>query len=563
MDERGSGRLASEPPTSTSRTDPGDALRATTRLVDSLRDPARSPLGAAGIVVLETHVSYILLTGALAYKLKKPLGLGFLDFTTLERRRIACEDELRLNRRTAPELYRRVVAITGTPDAPRLDGPGEAIEYAVEMRQFDPEALFSTGLERGRISGEQVDALAERIADFHAGLAAAEGPMDGSASDPADDPADETVRKNLHEILALAPPPPLRARVEALAGWLEGELARVGPALAERRRKGFVRECHGDLHLANVALVDARPVLFDCLEFDLALRRIDVVDEIAFAFMDFRAHGRPDLGARFVSAYLERTGDYEGVVGLRLFAVHRALVRAKVALIRAAQPARGEATGARIDPAEDPAVERPLAVAEGLARGRPPRLVITCGLAGSGKTTVSSRLVERLEAIRVRSDVERKRMAGLAAADRSGSALGEGLYDPGASRRTYARLEALAEQMLASGWSVVVDAAFLTARERAPFRALARRGGFAFSTIVCEAPVEVLRRRVEARRAKGRDASEADRTVLDHQLTIHEPPTADERAETFTLSTDAPLAQVAAACDALGERLRAGDAGTN
>jgi hypothetical protein len=324
---------------------------------------------------------------------------------------------------------------------------------------------------------------------------------------------------------------------------------------------GFVREGHGDLHLANVALVDDRPVLFDCLEFDLALRCIDVVDEIAFAFMDFRAHGRPDLAARFVNAYLERTGDYEGVVGLRLFAVHRALVRAKVALIRAGQPDGGHAPDGRARSGAasvlDSAVERPLAVAEGLARSGRPRLVITCGLAGSGKTTVSSRLVEGLEAIRVRSDVERKRMAGLAAAERSGSGLGEGLYDPEASRRTYARLESLAEQMLASGWSVVVDAAFLTARERAPFRALARRGGFAFSTIVCDAPVEVLRRRIEARGAAGRDASEADRTVLDRQLTIHEPPTADERAESITLSTDAPLEEVEAACAALAEQLRA------
>lgn len=549
--------MASEPPTSRSGSAPSDALRTTMRLVESLRDPARSPLGGTRIVVLETHVSYILLTGSLAYKLKKPLALDFLDFTTLERRRIACEDELRLNRRTAPELYRRVVAITGTPDAPCLAGPGEVLEWAVEMRQFDPEALFSTGLERGTLSGEHVDALAERIAEFHAGL----GSVVPSSDAANRDPADETVRKNVREIFALAPPSPLRARIEALAGWIEGELARVGPAIAARRRMGFVREGHGDLHLANVALVDDRPVLFDCLEFDLALRCIDVVDEIAFAFMDFRAHGRPDLAARFVNAYLERTGDYEGVVGLRLFAVHRALVRAKVALIRAGQPDGGHAPDGRARSGAasvlDSAVERPLAVAEGLARSGRPRLVITCGLAGSGKTTVSSRLVEGLEAIRVRSDVERKRMAGLAAAERSGSGLGEGLYDPEASRRTYARLESLAEQMLASGWSVVVDAAFLTARERAPFRALARRGGFAFSTIVCDAPVEVLRRRIEARGAAGRDASEADRTVLDRQLTIHEPPTADERAESITLSTDAPLEEVEAACAALAEQLRA------
>lgn len=559
--------MASDPPTSRPRAAPGVALRATTQLVESLRDPERSPLSGERIVVLETHVSYILLTGPLAYKLKKPLALDFLDFTTLERRRIACEDELRLNRRTAPELYRRVVAITGTPEAPRLGGPGEAIEYAVEMRQFDPEALFSTRLERGGIAGDQVDALAVRIARFHAELASsAESSRDRTverAVESAADPAGATIRRNVAEILALSPPPPppLRARVETLAGWIDSELERIGPTLATRRRTGFVRECHGDLHLANVALVDDRPVLFDCLEFDLALRCIDVVDEIAFAFMDFRAHGRPDLSARFVNAYLERTGDYEGVVGLRLFAVHRALVRAKVALIRACQPSssgtKDPIADSIADSLADPAVERPLAVAEELVRHRPPRLVITCGLAGSGKTTVSSRLVESLEAIRIRSDVERKRMAGLAAAERSGSALGEGLYDPDGSRRTYARLETLARTLLASGWSVVVDAAFLTASERAPFGALALRGGFAFTTVVCDAPVQILRSRVETRRAKGLDASEADRAVLEHQLTIHEPPSAEESADIVRLSTDAPLEQVAAECRALGERLRA------
>jgi len=444
------------------------------------------------------------------------------------------------------------------------------------MRQFDPEALFSTRLARGEITGGQVDALAARVAAFHGELARVEvatpaasarasAPADAAPA-PADAPASVMVGRNVAEILALGLSPSLRARIEALAVWIGDEIARIGSSLLLRSRTGFVRECHGDLHLANVALIDDRPVLFDCLEFDLALRRIDVIDEIAFAYMDFRAHGRPDLAARFVNAYLEATGDYEGVVGLRFFAVHRALVRTKVALIRAAQPGteagREPRIGAHSTSPLPRAVEAPLAVAEALARetiGQRPRLVITCGLAGSGKTTVSGRLVESLEAIRVRSDVERKRMAGLAAAARSGSAVGEGLYDPGASRRTYARLEALARTLLESGCSVIVDAAFLTRREREPFRALAREGGFEFRMVVCEAPIEVLRARIEARLAEARDASEADQAVLTHQLTIHEPPSAEEREHVVLIATDAPLAQVSADCRRLGERLRAGD----
>lgn len=569
------------------------ALRATARLIASLRDPARSPLFArqsspssaqdaqsigegrtfeAGVEVIETHVSFILLAGDRAFKIKKPLVLPFLDFSTLERRRVACEDELRLNRRTAPELYLRVVALTGSPEAPRLVAAtdsetaaegGEPIEFAVEMRRFDPDALFSKRLAEGRIEAEQVDALAERIAVFHASLAgspaedgaAGTKPADPSSpTDPSEEPAARIARRNLAELRTLAPTS-MRERIEGLGRWLDEEIVRVAPGLAARRRAGFVRECHGDLHLANVALVDGRPVLFDCLEFDRALRQIDVLDEAAFAFMDFHAHDRPDFAARFLNAYLERTGDYEGVVGLRLFAVHRALVRLKVALIRSGQ----SQIASLVDAAARPEIERPLAVAERLVRDRVARLVVTCGLAGSGKTTVSSRLVEALCAIRLRSDVERKRMVGLEAAARSGSGVGEGLYDPEASRRTYRRLEALAETILKSGWSVVVDAAFLRAAERGPFRALAARLGLPFRIVVCTAPVEVLRARIDARSAQGRDASEADRAVLAHQLEIAEPPADAERAQTEMLSTDAPLEEVEAACRALGARIRAGD----
>lgn len=539
--------IVSPTSSSTSR----DALLATKRLVASLCDPQRSPLlaragsaSADGVDVIETHISFILLAGDRALKVKKPLVLPFLDFSALESRRVACEDELRLNRRTAPELYLRVVAITGTPEAPRFVSAADAapIEYAVEMRRFDPDALFSKRLSRGEIDGDQVDALAEGIAVFHASLEAVEA-REGSAAGIA--------RKNLAELGTLASGA-LRERIERLGVGLEAEIARIGPVLAARRRAGFVRDCHGDLHLANVALVDGRPVLFDCLEFDHALREIDVLDEVAFAFMDFHAHGRPDLAARFLNAYLERTGDYEGVVLLRFFAVHRALVRLKVALIRSGQ---AEDTADR-DARPGDEIERPLAVAEGLIGDRSARLIVTCGLAGSGKTTVSSRLVEGLGAIRLRSDVERKRMAGLEAAARSGSGLGEGIYGPDASRRTYARLEALAETILKSGWPVIADATFLRASERGAFRALAARLGLSFRIVACTAPVDVLRARIDARSARGEDASEADRAVLAHQLEIAEPPAADELAQTATISTDAPLEEVAAACRALAEEIR-------
>ncbi|MFO0691269.1 MAG: AAA family ATPase [Myxococcota bacterium] len=401
-----------------------EASAATRRLVEALCDPAQRRLGPGPVRLLETHVSYVLLTGPLAYKIKKPLRLDFLDFSTLDRRRTACEDELRLNRRTAPELYLRVVAIEGPPEAPRLaaaGAAGEPIEYAVEMRQFDPDALLEHQVERGTLDVALVDDLAARVAAFHAALPLLP-PLPslptGSLA-PAAPPALDTARRNLAELLGPDPgpdlEPALRARIEALARWLEAEASSLAPWLGARAQAGFVRECHGDLHLGNVAVIAGRAVLFDCLEFDVALRTIDVLDEVAFAFVDFLAHGRRDLAHRFLNAYLEATGDYAGVVGLRFFALHRALVRAKVALLRARQPGLDARARARI--AAD--VERHVAAAEEQVRPPAARLVLTCGLAGSGKTTVSGALVEAIGAVRIRSDVERKRLAGLDAVARS------------------------------------------------------------------------------------------------------------------------------------------------
>ncbi|MEZ4332434.1 MAG: AAA family ATPase [Myxococcota bacterium] len=539
---------------------PDAACQITARLVSAFADAlghrkAERAAAHEALRIVETHISWVILAGRLAYKIKKPIRLDFLDFSTLARRRQACEDELRLNRRTAPELYLRVVPLVGTPDAPRI-GLGaegrvrdEPIEFAVEMRRFDPDALFARRLDQGRIDGPLVDALAERIARFHASLAPAAPPVDAAAADDRP-PAVVTARRNLAELLADALTPPLRRRIEALATWLDARLPALEPRLLARARDGFVRECHGDLHLANVALVDGRPVLFDCLEFDLALRTIDVLDETAFAFMDFLAHRRRDLAFRFLNAYLEITGDYAGVPCLPFFTLHRALVRAKVASIRFRQAGVDAAVAA--DLAAD--VERHVAVAETQTIVRDPLLVVTCGLSGSGKTTVGGALVEALPALRIRSDVERKRLAGLAAEARTDSPIGGGLYDAAASERTYDRLESLARILLGAGTSVVVDAAFLLRRDRARFRDLARAVGARFRIVLCDAPIETLRSRVEARSAAGRDASEAGAAVLDHQLTYYEPPEGDEAAETDRIETTQTPETVRSACAAIADR---------
>lgn len=524
--------------------DAENSLAQTRRLVEALCDPKRAVLGAAPVTTIETHVSFLLLAGERVYKLKKPLRLDFLDFTRLASRRRACHDELRLNRRTAPDLYLRVVAITGTRDAPRLEPAaasaapdtaleGEVLEYAVEMRRFDSEALLAKRLALDRIEPETVDRFADCVARFHTRVLEEVEPerRDSSAIEES---APVVARRNLEELRRISLPAREQARLERIGAWLEARCERLAPFFAERRRAGFVRELHGDLHLANVALVDDRPVLFDCLEFDVGLRTIDVIDEIAFAFMDFLAFGRRDLAFRFANDYLEQTGDYAGAVALPFFAIHRALVRAKVAAI-GTEPA---------ERAEQAAITRYLDVAQALAEAPPAQLILTHGLAGSGKTTVSSALAQRIGALRIRSDVERKRLAGLEARARSASPLGGGLYAAQASERTYAHLAECASALLASGQSVIVDAAFLARAERERFAAIARAGDFPFRIVVCTAPVEVLRARVEARQARGRDASEADPAVLAFQLAHAEPPDETERDHVLCVATDAGSASL-------------------
>ena len=410
------------------------AARARARPEDdrALRDPHRYPHPVERVELLETHISWVLLTGRYAYKLKKPVSLGFLDFSTLEARRTACEEELRLNRRTAPDLYLEVVPVTGTEAEPRLGGEGRAIDYAVKMREFPQDALLDRVAARGELRLELMDDLAAEVAAFHAQIArAAPGSEFGS---PADVIAQ--ARQNFDQLRALGPDRESAAALQRLAEWTEREFARRAPAFAARRDAGFVRECHGDLHLRNLLLLDGRIVPFDCIEFNAHFRWIDVMSEVAFLVMDLVDHGFATHAARFLDAYLEGTGDYAGLGCLRFYLVYRAMVRAKVAWMRGHQlpagtPERGRAEGEFRDY---------LRLAERFVALERRALILTRGLSGSGKTVFSGLLVEEIGAIRVRSDVERKRLHGLAAAERTGAAVGGGIYGPDATRRTYARL---------------------------------------------------------------------------------------------------------------------------
>jgi len=525
------------------------------RLIAALADPARYPHPVDHVERLETHISWVLLAGEHAYKIKKPVNLGFLDFSTLAARKRCCEEELRLNRRTAPELYLAVVAITGTDAEPALDGDGPPIEYAVKMRRFDQAGLLDRVAKRGELSPALVDRIALGIADFHARIAVA--PPESAFGRPDQVTAPALANFEHVERLIGASPDAKQSDVpqlERLRAWTAREGERLAPAFAARKAQGFVRECHGDLHLGNIALVDGVPTPFDCIEFNAELRWIDVMSELAFLVMDLLDDRLPAAAYRCLNAYLEATGDYDGLAVLRYYLVYRAMVRAKVACIRAHQP--GLAGDARA--AVEGEYRGYFHLAERLAQIGGPALVLMHGLSGSGKTTVAQALLERIGAVRIRSDVERKRLHGLAADARTQSAVAGGIYGADATRRTYAQLAEAAASAIRAHWPAIVDATFLRRAERAAFRDLARELAAPFVVLSCEAPEAVLRERIVARARGGGDASEADLAVLARQLEIQEPIGGDELRDTIVLDASAGSRATADAIEAVARRIGGG-----
>ena len=495
--------------------------------------PGCYPHAVKRVRLIETHISWVLLTGKWAYKIKKPVDFGFVDFSTLALRRRYCAEELRLNRRLAPHIYDSVVEIRGAPESPRIAGNGPLLDYAVRMRQFPQQALGDRMLGRRAFTPKMIDALAQCIADFHAGapIAAARQPVGTPSVVLA------AARENFRQVMPGLAHPGQRALLLFLEKWTRSEHAAKRRAIASRRRNGFVRECHGDLHLGNIAVIEGQPVPFDRIEFNASLRWIDVMSEVAFLLMDLADHRRNDLASRFLNGYLETTGDYEGLAILRYYLVYRALVRAKVNVLRARQPHVAPRERTRLNAL----VRDYVALARRYATSRPTALMITHGVSASGKTTATQSLIECAGAVRIRSDIERKRLFGLAPLARSGSGFNGGIYTPEATVATYARLALLAQRVIEAGWPVVVDAAFLKRAERDAFRALAATLGVPFVIIDCVAPPGLLAARAAARAADGRDPSEADLAVIKRQLTSREPLMAGELSATFTIDTSRKL----------------------
>ena len=482
-------------------------------LAESLMSPERWPEGGANRLRIDTHISTVILAGEHAYKIKKPVDFGFLNFLDLDERHRYCQEELRLNRRLAPQIYLAVAAVTGSVASPHIDGKGEPIDWAVKMRRFDPDSLLSNP--RTALTNELIMELAKRVATFHQGAETASG---GSLGTP--EQAYTAMRGNFD---ALRQHDKFTPELETLENWSEAQFSQLQPIMAQRLEEQHVRECHGDLHLGNIALVDDQPLVFDAIEFNPAFRWIDTISDVAFLTMDLRHRGRTDLAHVFLDCYLEHSGDYAALCLLRIYEVYRALVRAKVAAIRQQQPE----VSAQEQETLEKELHRYVELAGHIAKSSQPGIVITSGVSGSGKSRVTRDLPAKLSAIRVRSDVERKRLLNIRPED---SATEAGGYSEQVTERTYARLEQLAQLIIDAGYLAVVDATFLKREQRTRFRKLAERNKVPFFIVACDAPTELLCERIESRSHKSGNVSDADLQILQMQQESLEPLDENERA---------------------------------
>ena len=497
-------------------------------LIASLLQERAYPHPVDNIQLLETHISWVILTGSFAYKIKKPIKLEFLDFSSLEQRKKACDDELRLDRRWAPELYLDVVAICGSFEKPVVGGGGFPVEYAVKMRQFPQTAQLDAQLDAGLLTDADMYELAEMIATQH----------DSAAIIDQLNVKDvfESIRAPMLENIEHLKSHVSRDELHELSSWTKKSLRDLRSSLMQRQRDGFVRECHGDLHLRNLVRLPSGIVAFDSVEFSAALRNIDVISDVSFLVMDLIVRERQDLAYLLINRYLECTGDYAGMSVFGLYYVYHALIRAKVASIRSIE--RTDETGRQHDLEE---MAHCCAAARRWIESRTPILVVMHGFSGSGKTTISEILLSRLPAIRVRSDIERKRKYGLEETERSGACVGEGIYAPYVRVSVYDALADAAEFSLRLGQDVIVDASFLNHGDRQHFHALAKRINVGFAIVdTCAEPDELLRR-VRLRQRDASDASEADAGVLQYQFEHAEPLGSNELEWTITVATDTEI----------------------
>ncbi|WP_027858332.1 bifunctional aminoglycoside phosphotransferase/ATP-binding protein [Marinobacterium jannaschii] len=485
-------------------------------LIHSLTNADFFPHPCQQIEVIETHISWLLLTGDIAYKIKKPVDFGFLDFTSLEKRKHFCEEELRLNQRLAPDIYLEVIPISGTTETPLVGSDEAPLEYAVKMTQFDPARRLDLLLQAKRFEESWIDTLAEQIADFHDRIPRVAA--DSAWGEP--DTIWGVMWDNFLHLEQTVSDEAARDTLQHLAAHTTAQFDELRELIIQRKRDGKVRECHGDLHLANITLFNDELRLFDCIEFNLQFRWIDTISDLAFLLMDLEANDQFRWANRCLNRYLELSGDYESLRLLNLYKSYRSMVRAKVAML-------GEAP-------DHATLQRYLALTSRYAEPQQPTIYLMHGVSGSGKSYLSQQMIDATGAIRIRSDVERKRIY------RELSLKGEqlDLYGREMNARTYNRLCEIARILLHSGYSVVMDATFIRQRARQSYFDLSQEFGLPIRIISCECEQKLIEARLRRRLNEGTDASDADVGIMHQQLGHLQPLTEDELDYTIRINTD-------------------------
>lgn len=517
-----------------------------TELIKALQNPTLYDHATEGFKVLETHISWIILTGPYAYKIKKPVNFGFLDFSTLDKRKHFCHEELRLNRRLAPSLYLDVVPIFGTATSPCLadkamqssitSSTKPLIEYALKMVQFPQQGLLDQLEQKQQLTAEHIQQLATSLAHFHQSIAVADTTSTFGTPPAVINPA----RQNFEQIQLRLGEPALREELARIQAWTETTFQRLRPVIEQRKANGYVRECHGDLHLGNITEFNQELVIFDCIEFNPGLSWIDVISDLAFLTMDLEKRQQFAYANQLVNQYLSITGDYPGLALLDFYKAYRAMVRAKVALLSLSRP--GDSNGGSHE--ENDTLMSQYRQYTALAdryEAIPNRYILLMhGYSGSGKSVISEQLTRQLGAIRIRTDVERKRLYHYQANQPTNSPQNSGIYTEEATQKTYAQVANLTASVLESGLPVVVDATHLKQWQRQLFLQQAEQHAVPLLIISCEATNTELKKRIVARAKRQQDASEADITILEKQQLTAEPLSDQELRYTMRVNSSQP-----------------------
>ncbi|MBE9201104.1 MULTISPECIES: AAA family ATPase [unclassified Nodularia (in: cyanobacteria)] len=466
------------------------------------------------IQLIQTHISYVLLTGDYAYKLKKPVNFGFLDFSTLEKRKHFCQEELRLNQRGAAELYLEVLPVTMVDEQHHLGGAGKAVEYALKMRQFPQELLFSTLFEQGKLNETHLEDLGQVVAQYH-GKSATDDYIRSFGEVPQ---VRAAIDENYQQTEKYIGGPQTQKQFQETKQYTDNFFLERPELFTSRVENNYIRECHGDLHLRNIALWHDKITLFDCIEFNEPFRFVDVMYDVAFTVMDLEARHSPNLANAFLNTYVEQTGDWEGLQVLPLYLSRQAYVRAKVTSFLLDDP--GVPATAKAEAAKTAAEYYHQAWE--YTKPKAGKLILMSGVSGSGKSTTAKYLARELKAIQIRSDAVRKHLGGISLWERGG----DDLYTPEMTQKTYARLLDLGIMLAKQGFNVILDAKYDKEQLRQEAIAQAEKSQLPLQIIYCTAPLEVVQERLAKRTG---DIADATVDLLTSQLQQAEAFTAEEK----------------------------------